>query len=86
MRAQLVDRLPHFIVEESKLVLGSSDFYGMNSYTTFLFRHLSTPPDINDHSGNIEKLDTNKQGVSRGPESDAYWLRTNPGGFRKPLN
>ncbi|KAH8782311.1 glycoside hydrolase family 1 protein [Hyaloscypha sp. PMI_1271] len=86
MRAQLGDRLPHFTAEESKLILGSSDFYGMNSYTTFFVRHLDTPPDINDHSGNIEKLDTNKQGVSRGPESDTYWLRTNPAGFRKLLN
>ncbi|KAL3427950.1 Beta-glucosidase 1B 3 [Phlyctema vagabunda] len=86
MRAQLGDRLPRFTPEESKLVLGSSDFYGMNSYTTFYIRHLDTPPHIDDHSGNVEKLDTNKQGVSRGPESDTYWLRTCPWGFRKLLN
>lgn len=29
MRAQLGDRLPRFTPEEQKLVLGSSDFYGM---------------------------------------------------------
>lgn len=86
MRAQLGDRLPRFTPEESKLVLGSSDFYGMNSYTSFFVKHLDTPPDINDHSGNIEKLDTNKQGISRGPESDTYWLRTSPWGFRNLLN
>jgi beta-glucosidase len=86
MRAQLGDRLPHFTPEESKLLLGSSDYYGMNSYTTFFIRHKDTPPELNDHLGNVDKLDTNKQDVSRGPESDTYWLRTAPGGFRKLLN
>ena len=86
MRAQLGDRLPKFTPEESKLVLGSSDFYGMNSYTSFFVKHKTTPPEINDHQGNIEKLDTNKQGVERGPPSDTYWLCTAPWGFRKLLN
>lgn len=86
MRAQLGDRLPRFTAEESKLVLGSSDFYGMNSYTTFYIRHKDTPPELDDHSGNVDKLDTNSKGVSRGPESDTYWLRTAPWGFRKLLN
>lgn len=86
MRAQLGNRLPSFTTEERNLVLGSSDFYGMNSYTTFFVRHRDAEPELNDHSGNVDKLDTNKQGVSRGPESDTYWLRTAPGGFRKLLN
>ena len=76
MRTRLGDRLAKFTEEEKKLVLGSSDFYGMNSYTTFYIRHKGTPPHIDDHSGNVDKLDMNKQGVSRGPESDTYWLRT----------
>jgi beta-glucosidase len=58
----------------------------MNSYTTFFIRHKDTPPELDDHSGNVEKLDTNSKGVSRGPESDTYWLRTAPWGFRKLLN
>lgn len=85
MRAQLDDRLPRFTPEESKLVLGSSDFYGMNSYTTFFVQHKETPPELVDHKGNITQHDTNKQGVSRGPASDTYWLRTCPWGFRKLL-
>lgn len=76
MRAQLGDRLPVFTPEESRLVLGSSDFYGMNSYTSFYVRNKPTKPHVDDHSGNIDKLDTNSNGVSRGPESDTYWLRT----------
>ncbi|PQE14026.1 Glycoside hydrolase family 1 protein [Rutstroemia sp. NJR-2017a BBW] len=86
MRKQLGERLPRFTEEEASLVRGSSDFYGMNSYTTFFVRHRDGPADINDHSGNIDKLDTNKQGKERGPASDTYWLRTCPWGFRKLLN
>ncbi|KAJ5185339.1 Glycoside hydrolase family 1 [Penicillium cf. griseofulvum] len=86
MRAQLGDRLPRFTEEESKLVFGSSEFYGMNSYTTFFVKHRTSQPDINDHKGNVEVFDENKQGVSRGEESDTKWLRAAPGGFRKLLN
>ncbi|KAL2834956.1 hypothetical protein BDW59DRAFT_168300 [Aspergillus cavernicola] len=86
MRAQLGDRLPRFTPEESKLVLGSSEFYGMNSYTTFFVQHKDTPADINDHKGNVHVHDTNSKGVSRGEESDTPWLRMAPTGFRKLLN
>ncbi|KAL4810035.1 hypothetical protein BDV18DRAFT_150431 [Aspergillus unguis] len=86
MRAQLGDRLPHFTPEESKLVLGSSEFYGMNSYTTFFVQHKDTPADINDHKGNVIVHDTNSKGVSRGEESDTQWLRMAPEGWRKLLN
>ena len=36
MREILGDRVPNFTEEERQLVLGSSDFYGMNTYTTKL--------------------------------------------------
>ncbi|KAF2464657.1 beta-glucosidase [Lindgomyces ingoldianus] len=85
MRAQLGDRLPTFTEEEKRLVRGSSEFYGMNTYTSFFVRHRDSPPDINDHKGNIEVFDKNKSGVSRGEESDTQWLRTAPWGFRKLL-
>ncbi|KAH8201339.1 hypothetical protein TruAng_004507 [Truncatella angustata] len=85
MRAQLGDRLPKFTPEESKLVLGSSEAYGMNSYTAFYVKHRDAEPDINDHKGNVEVFDTNKEGVSRGTESDTPWLRTSPWGWGKLL-
>ncbi|KAF5598331.1 beta-glucosidase [Fusarium pseudocircinatum] len=85
MRAQLGDRLPRFTPEESKLVLGSSESYGMNSYSAFYVRHRDGPADINDHLGNVEKLDANKKGEWRGPMSDTYWLRTTPWGWAKLL-
>ena len=85
MRAQLGDRLPKFTPEESKLVLGSSEAYGMNSYTTFFVQHRDEEPDLNDHKGNIISHDTNKAGVSRGTESDTPWLRTAPKGWGQLL-
>ncbi|KAF4498942.1 beta-glucosidase [Fusarium agapanthi] len=85
MRAQLGGRLPRFTPEESKLVLGSSEFYGMNSYSAFYVRHRDGPADIKDHLGNVEKLDENKKGEWRGPMSDTYWLRTTPWGWAKLL-
>lgn len=84
MRQLLGDRLPHFTAEEKALVKGSSDFYGMNSYTSFFIRAKpdGAPPD---DEGNIEKSNSNKQGVSRGPESQTPWLATTPWGFYRLL-
>ncbi|KAF5706941.1 beta-glucosidase [Fusarium mundagurra] len=85
MCAHLGNRLPRFTPEETNLVLGSSEFYGMNSYSAFYVRHRDGPADINDHLGNVEKLDENKNGEWRGPMSDTYWLRTTPWGWTKLL-
>lgn len=86
MRAQLGDRLPRFTEEEKKLIRGSSEFYGMNSYTAFFVKNRGDQPaDINDHKGNVEILDNNKAGKSRGLESDTPWLRTSDWGWAKLL-
>jgi beta-glucosidase len=86
MRAQLGDRLPTFSEAEKQLVLGSSDFYGMNSYTTFFVQHRDEPAELKDHSGNIVKTTVNSEGKSRGPEAPTYWLATCPEGFRRLLS
>lgn len=85
MRKQLGDRLPMFTEEEKRLVRGSSEFYGMNTYTSFYVRQRDGPADINDHKGNIESFMENKQGESRGPDSDTAWLATTPWGYGKLL-
>lgn len=86
MRAQLGDRLPRFTEEEKTLIRGSSESYGMNSYTAFYVKNRGDrPADINDHKGNVEKLDTNKAGKSRGLESDTPWLRTSEWGWANLL-
>lgn len=49
MRDQLGDRLPTFTRDEQQLVLGSSDFYGMNHYTTNLIKNKRTPATLDDY-------------------------------------
>lgn len=85
MRAQLGDRLPNFTPEEKRLVHGSSDFYGMNSYTAYYARHLDDPPDAFDYRGNVEFLKENKSGTPRGKETDTPWLAYAPWGWAKTI-
>lgn len=86
MRKQLGDRLPEFTPEESALLKGSNDFYGMNHYTANYIKHKTTPADPFDHLGNLETLFYNKAGDCIGPETQSVWLRPHPIGFRKLLN
>ncbi|KAJ0416488.1 glycoside hydrolase superfamily [Aspergillus carlsbadensis] len=85
MRAQLGDRLPYFTEEEKRVVRGSSEVYGMNSYTAFYARHLEGAPGRSDYRGNVEFLNENRNGQSRGPETDTHWLRMAPWGWAKLL-
>jgi beta-glucosidase len=83
MRKQLGDRLPEFTAEEAALVRGSNDFYGMNHYCANYVKHKTTEPELDDHLGNLETLYQNKQGEWIGPETESFWLRPMPLGFRK---
>jgi beta-glucosidase len=83
MRKQLGDRLPEFTAEEAALVKGSNDFYGMNHYCANYIKHKDTEPELEDHAGNLDILYQNKQGEWIGPETQSFWLRPNPLGFRK---
>ncbi|GJC95414.1 glycosyl hydrolase family 1 [Colletotrichum higginsianum] len=85
MRKQLGDRLPEFTPEELALVKGSNDFYGMNHYTANYIKHKSTPPEEDDFLGNLETLFESKNGDNIGPETQSFWLRPNPQGFRNLL-
>jgi beta-glucosidase len=78
MRTQLGDRLPRFTEEEKRAVRGSSEVYGMNSYTAFYARHLKGAPDRSDYRGNVEFLNENSNGKPRGPKTDTHWLRMAP--------
>jgi beta-glucosidase len=86
MRAQLGDRLPSFTEEESELVKGSNDFYGMNHYCADYVKHIKGVPALDDILGNSELLKVNKEGQSIGPETQSTWLTPHPPGFRKLLN
>lgn len=85
-RAQPGDVLPRFTGKESKLLLGSSEFYGMNSDPTFFTKHKTTPPDVNDHKDNMEIHEENNNGVQRGEESNTEWPPATPWGLKELLN
>lgn len=82
MRKQLGDRLPTFTDEERELVLGSNDFYGMNHYTANYVKHKTGEPPEDDFLGNLETLFYSKSGECIGEETQSFWLRPNPQGFR----
>jgi beta-glucosidase len=85
MVKQLGDRLPTFTPEEAALVKGSNDFYGMNHYTANYIKHKDTPAEADDFLGNLETLFESKAGENIGPETQSFWLRPNPQGFRDLL-
>ncbi|KAF2668243.1 lactase-phlorizin hydrolase-like protein [Microthyrium microscopicum] len=86
IRKQIGDRLPEFTEEESALIKGSNDFYGMNHYCANYIRHKDQEvADEDDIAGNLELLFENKAGESIGPETQSAWLRPYAIGFRKLL-
>ncbi|KAI0911438.1 family 1 glycosyl hydrolase [Ustulina deusta] len=86
MRKQLGDRLPEFTPEEAALVKGSNDFYGMNHYTADYVKHGTGEAAPDDFLGNLTTHSTNKHGEVIGPETQSFWLRPNPQGFRNLIN
>jgi beta-glucosidase len=77
MRLQLGDRLPRFTPEESALVKGSSDFYGMNTYTSDYIKdknHLGPAPE-EDYFGNVEITQVGPDGKQMGPQAECSWLQ-----------
>ncbi|KAH6660811.1 family 1 glycosyl hydrolase [Truncatella angustata] len=86
MLKQLGDRLPTFTDEEKALVQGSNDFYGMNHYTADYVKHKSGTPAEDDFLGNLETTAFAKNGDCIGDETQSFWLRPNPEGFRALIN
>lgn len=86
MRKQLGDRLPEFTPEELALVQGSNDFYGMNHYTADYVKHGDGNPAPEDFLGDLTTHSYNKAGECIGAETQSFWLRPNPQGFRGLIN
>ncbi len=86
MRKQLGSRLPTFSEEEfAALAAAETDFYGMNYYTSQFAKHNAGEASDTDVLGNLEELQSNKEGESVGAESGVHWLRSCPEMFRKHL-
>ena len=83
MVKQLGDRLPTWSSEDIALVKGSNDFYGMNHYCANYIRNLPDTPPEDDFLGGLETLFVNKKGVKIGPDTQSFWLKPHPPGFRK---
>ncbi|KAF8840142.1 glycoside hydrolase family 1 protein [Paxillus ammoniavirescens] len=82
MKQMLRDRLPEFTPEEWLIVKGSSDFYGMNTYTTNLCRAGGS----DELQGFVEYTFTRPDGTQLGTQAHCSWLQDYPQGFRDLLN
>ncbi|KAF8816111.1 glycoside hydrolase family 1 protein [Phlegmacium glaucopus] len=82
MREVLGDRLPDFTADEWAIVKDSSDFYGMNTYTTNLCRGGGD----DEFQGNVDYTFTRSDGTQLGNQAHCAWLQDYPDGFRQLLN
>ncbi|KAF9447997.1 glycoside hydrolase family 1 protein [Macrolepiota fuliginosa MF-IS2] len=82
MREVLGDRLADITEEEWKVVKGSSDFYGMNTYTTNLCR----AGGDDEFQGLVDYTFTRPDGTQLGTQAHCAWLQDYPEGFRALLN
>jgi beta-glucosidase len=82
MREVLGDRMPDFTPEEWKLVKGSSDFYGMNTYTTNLIQ----AGGDDEFQGLTKYTFTRPDGTQLGTQAHSPWLQTYAPGFRALMN
>ncbi|KIK34238.1 glycoside hydrolase family 1 protein [Suillus luteus UH-Slu-Lm8-n1] len=82
MKQMLRERLPEFTPEELKVVKGSSDFYGMNTYTTNLCRDGGD----DEFQGLVEYTFIRPDGTQLGTQAHCAWLQDYPQGFRHLLN
>ncbi|XP_047321867.1 vicianin hydrolase-like [Impatiens glandulifera] len=83
MKTIIGNRLPRFTAEQSKLLIKSYDFLGVNYYSTYYASNVLTVKRTNlsmstDNQANISPL---KNGVPIGPATDLNWLYIYPKGI-----
>ncbi|KDQ22429.1 glycoside hydrolase family 1 protein [Pleurotus ostreatus PC15] len=69
LRKSIGDRLPEFTPEELAVVKGSSDFFGMNTYTTQIVRN-------DEFNGKVKTTFTRADGTQLGTQAHVPWLQT----------
>ncbi|ESK96275.1 beta-glucosidase [Moniliophthora roreri MCA 2997] len=82
LKAMLGNRLPEFTTEEQALIKGSSDFFGLNTYTS----NLVQPGGSDEFNGKVKTTHTRADGSQLGKQAHVPWLQAYPPGFRALLN
>lgn len=88
MKDRVGKRLPSFTAEEKILLKGSSDFLGINHYTSQYVTMNPKPKPNTDYYNDIGTISgiENYKGEVIGPPSEAVWLRVVPWGIRSLMN
>jgi beta-galactosidase len=85
MRERLGERLPHFSPEDAALLRGSSDFFGLNHYTTMYAAHAPSGGDRDAaNAGLVEDQDVALSRDPAWPLTDMEWAVV-PWGLRRLL-
>ncbi|XP_038688539.1 beta-glucosidase 24-like [Tripterygium wilfordii] len=81
------DRLPVFTAEQSKMLIGSIDFLGLNYYTTYYAAYNDTISDISYTSDQHLTVHYSIEGIPIGPQATgSKWIYIYPNGIRYLLN
>ncbi|KAG7639695.1 Beta-glucosidase 29 [Arabidopsis thaliana] len=89
MKKHVGNRLPAFTPEQSKMLINSSDFIGVNYYSIHFTAHLphidpTRPRFRTDH--HFEKKLINRSNHETGPGDDRGKIHSHPEGLRRVLN
>ncbi|GMH13049.1 hypothetical protein Nepgr_014890 [Nepenthes gracilis] len=88
MHERLGDRLPKFSQEEKDLLRNSTDFVGLNHYTSRYISHSTENPEGHEfyEAQEIERIAEWEGGETIGEKAGSFWLYVVPWGIRKTLN
>ncbi|KAM5582563.1 beta-glucosidase 12-like [Rosa sericea] len=87
MRSLVGNRLPKFTKEQSKLLIGSFDFIGLNYYTTYYATYIPQNNSLNtSYLTDVRATQSFAlNGVPIGPQAASSWLYVYPKGIRDLL-